>query len=286
MAQPLPPLRDVIARHGLQAKKSLGQHFLLDAHLTDSIAGYAGDLRGYTVIEIGPGPGGLTRSLLATAAERIIAVEKDDRCVSALQALQAGAGSRLEIMAADALRVDLSGLCPPPRAIVANLPYNVGTALLLRWLEDIWRDPGCYDRLIVMFQREVAERLTAEPGCRAYGRLSVLTQWLCEAAVVQHVPAAAFTPPPKVDSAVVRLIPRAAPRYAAAKEPLERVVQTAFQQRRKMLRTALKPLGAAVIEQLPALGITPTLRADQVSIEQYCRLSHALHGVSDGITDQ
>ncbi len=278
MTQTLPSLRDVIARHGLQARKSLGQHFLLDAHLTDAIAAQAGALGGCHVIEIGPGPGGLTRSLLATDAARVFAVEKDARCVYALQELQAASGSRLVIIGEDALTLDCPSLCPPPRAVIANLPYNVGTALLLRWLADIWRDPVSYRALILMFQQEVAERLTAGPGSRAYGRLSVLVQWLCEAEVVRHVPAAAFTPPPKVDSAVVRLIPRAAPRYAADKTQLEHVVKTAFQQRRKMLRAALKPLGAAVVEALPQLDIAPTLRPDQVSVEQYCRLSRYLSG--------
>jgi 16S rRNA (adenine1518-N6/adenine1519-N6)-dimethyltransferase len=272
MPHPLPPLRDVIARYDLRPKKGLGQHFLFDTNLTDAIAAHAGDLTGHTVIEIGPGPGGLTRSLLATNAARVIAIEKDQRCLPALEELHAHS-DKLQIISGDALQHPTASLGTAPRAIIANLPYNVGTELLLGWLKDIARDPTCYRILILMFQKEVAERIAAPHNTRDYGRISVLAQWLCDIQLVRLIPAAAFTPPPKVESAIVQLIPRATPRFPANKDRLEQILAIAFQQRRKMLRSALKPLGPELIEALPSLGIDSTLRPDQVTIEQYCKMT-------------
>lgn len=271
--QPLPPLRDVIAKYGLRTKKSLGQHFLLDGNLTDAIARQAGDLSGHTVIEIGPGPGGLTRSLLTTGAREIIILEKDARCLPALEELHPYANGRLRVIEGDATDQDLTALGSAPRAIIANLPYNVGTEMLINWLDTIYHQPDAFRVLVLMFQKEVAERIAAAPGTREYGRLSVLAQWLCEVRVVRLVPAAAFTPPPKVDSAVIQLVPRAAPLGAVNKKSLERVVAIAFQQRRKMLRSALKPLGPELIAALPELGIDPTTRPDQLELADYVKLA-------------
>ena len=222
-----PPLREIIAQHGLSARKGLGQHFLLDLNLTRRIARAAGDLTGVTVIEVGPGPGGLTRALLETSAHRVVAVERDERCVTALAELVEAAAGRLQVVAGDALAVDLSTLADVPRAVVANLPYNIATPLLLGWLRQFDR----FQSLTLMFQKEVAERLTAAPGTKSYGRLSVITQWRAEARTLFTLPARAFTPPPKVDSAVVRLTPRPQPE-AASWPILERVTAAAFGQRR------------------------------------------------------
>lgn len=273
MSTPLPPLRDVIERHGLWAKKGLGQHFLLDGNLTDAIARQAGDLSGVTVIEVGPGPGGLTRSLLASAAKEVIVVEKDERCLPAIEELRHHTEKPLRIIAGDALKQDMTQLGEAPRAIIANLPYNVGTELLLRWLDDIYQHPNAYRILVLMFQKEVAERICAVPSTRDYGRISVLAQWLCEVRVVRAIPAAAFTPPPKVDSAVIQLIPRPQPAGHVPKAALEKVLHIAFQQRRKMLRSALKPLGSTLIEALPELGIDSAIRPDQLSIADYVKLA-------------
>lgn len=268
----LPPLREVIAAHDLRTKKSLGQHFLLDGNLTDKIVRQAGDLSGYTVIEVGPGPGGLTRSLLRSNAGRVIAIEKDARCIAALGALEAAAGGRLEVLQADATSCGALALGTAPRAVIANLPYNVGTELLVGWLHAIAADASCCSQLLLMFQREVAERISAAPGCKAYGRISVLAQFLCEVRVVLQVPAQAFTPPPKVESAVIQLIPRAQ-RDDAPLAALEKVVAIAFQQRRKMLRSSLKPLGAPLIASLEGLGIDPQRRPDQLSVAEYVALA-------------
>ena len=235
-AAALPPLREIIAAHGLGADKRLGQHFLLDLNLTAKIARAAGDLARMTVFEIGPGPGGLTRALLATDAARVIAVERDPRCIAALASLVESANGRLTLVEADAVGLDLTKRAPEPRAIVANLPYNVATPLLLGWLEDA----RAFASLTLMFQREVAERLVARPRSKAYGRLSVMTRWRTDAVMLFDIPARAFTPPPKVVSSVVRLVPRP---FASDEPPfdaMERVVAAAFGQRRKMLRTALK----------------------------------------------
>ena len=269
---PLPPLRQVIARHGLRAKHSLGQHFLLDRNATARIAAAAGPLDGVQVIEIGPGPGGLTRALLDAGAARVVAVERDRRCLVALDELAAAYPGRLVIVAGDALEVDAAGLCPAPRKIVANLPYNVATALLLRWLAA----PGAYLGLTLMFQREVAARLVAAPGSRAYGRLSVIPQWLCEVRILFHLPARAFTPPPKVASSLVGLTPRPAPLEPASRPALERVTAAAFGQRRKMLRSSLKTLGVDAGALIAAAGIDPTARAETLDVAQFCALARAL----------
>ncbi len=268
----LPPLRDVIASHGLTARKALGQNFLLDLNLTAKIARSAGDLSGKDVLEVGPGPGGLTRGLLASGARRVLAVEKDPRCLPALAEIAAAYPGRLEVISADALALDPAEHLEPPYAICANLPYNVGTELLVRWLTPAtW--PPAWDRLTLMFQREVAERIVAQPGGKAYGRLAVLAQWRTEARIVMHLSPQAFTPPPKVSSAVVRLDALPEPRFPADPKVLERVVAMAFNQRRKMLRAALKGLAPDIEDRLLASGIEPTERAEQVGIEAFCALA-------------
>ncbi|HTW53247.1 MAG TPA: 16S rRNA (adenine(1518)-N(6)/adenine(1519)-N(6))-dimethyltransferase RsmA [Stellaceae bacterium] len=277
LAPPLPPLRDVIARHGIAARKNLGQHFILDLNLTGRIARAANiDLRrpldSGTTIEIGPGPGGLTRALLAEGARRVVAIERDPRCLAALAELTARYPGRLQIVDGDALALDPAALTEPPRRIVANLPYNIATALLLKWLDRI----EAYESLTLMFQREVAERLVAAPRSPAYGRLSVLVQWLCDGKILFDIPPSAFVPPPKVTSSVVRLVPRAAPLAPAAKAVLERVTAAAFGQRRKMLRSSLKSLGVPVEPPLAAAGVVPTARAEELSIAEFCALARAI----------
>jgi 16S rRNA (adenine1518-N6/adenine1519-N6)-dimethyltransferase len=272
----LPPLRDVIARHGLRALKSYGQHFLLDLNLTRRIARAAGELGAGTTIEIGPGPGGLTRALLAEGAARVVAVERDRRCLGALAELAAAHPGRLEIVPGDALSVDVRRLGDPPRRIVANLPYNVATPLLAAWLTALYETPGCLERLVLMFQKEVALRLAASPGGRTYGRLTVLVRWLAEVAPLFDVPARAFTPPPKVTSTVLRLAPRAAPAHPARLADLERVTAAAFGQRRKMLRQSLKALGGEPGGLLSAAGIDPTARAEALDVAEFCALARAL----------
>ncbi|GGE25641.1 ribosomal RNA small subunit methyltransferase A [Primorskyibacter flagellatus] len=273
----LPPLREVIATHGLAAKKSLGQNFLLDLNLTAKIARQAGDLTACDVLEIGPGPGGLTRGLLAEGARRVLAIEKDSRCLPPLEEVAAAYPGRLEVINGDALLVDpLSHLTPPIR-VAANLPYNVGTELLVRWLTPPeW--PPFWQSLTLMFQREVAERIVATPGSKAYGRLALLASWRAEARIVLSLPPEAFTPPPKVSSAVVHLTALPEPRYPADPKVLERVVAMAFNQRRKMLRAALKGLGPDIGDRLIAAGIKPTDRAETVSLEQFCALARAVAG--------
>ena len=268
----LPPLREIIARHGIAARKSLGQNFILDLNLTRRIAGAAGRLDDCTVIEIGPGPGGLTRSLLAEGARRVVSIERDKRAIAALGELAALYPGRLEIVEGDALDIDPAALTRPPRKIVANLPYNIATALLLRWLDHI----GDYKSLTLMFQREVAERLTARPREAAYGRLSVLAQWLTEPRILFDLPPRAFVPPPKVTSSVVSLIPRTEPLAPAPKPVLERVTAAAFGQRRKMLRSSLKSLGVPTEPLLLAAGIPPTARAEELSVAQFCSLARAV----------
>ena len=271
----LPPLREVIATHGLSARKALGQNFLLDLNLTSKIARSAGDLTQSDVLEIGPGPGGLTRGLLGEGARRVLAVEKDARCLPALAEVAAAAEGRLEVVLGDALEVDPLVHLTPPIRIVANLPYNVGTELLVRWLTPPdW--PPWWQSLTLMFQKEVAERIVAAPGSKAYGRLALLAQWRAEARVVMHLPARAFTPPPKVDSAVVHLTALPAPRYPADPAVLSRVVAAAFNQRRKMLRAALKGLAPDIERHLEAAGIPPTERAEQVDLERFCALARSL----------
>jgi 16S rRNA (adenine1518-N6/adenine1519-N6)-dimethyltransferase len=267
----LPPLREVIAQHGIVARKGLGQNFLLDLNLTGRIARAAGRLDHATVVEIGPGPGGLTRALLAAGARRVVAIERDARCLTALGELAAAHPERLELVAGDALALDPAALSDPPRKIVANLPYNIATPLLLGWLDRI----GDYESLTLMFQREVAERLTAVPGTKSYGRLSVLVQWLTDAQILFDVPARAFVPPPKVTSSVIRLVPRAEPLAPATRSALERVTAAAFGQRRKMLRASLKALGTSVDALIDRSGVTPTARAEELSVAEFCALARA-----------
>lgn len=267
----LPPLRDVIARYGLGARKSLGQHFLLDANLTRRIARAAGDLSGCTVLEVGAGPGGLTRALLETDALRIVAVERDSRCIAALQELAAGDG-RLAVVEADAIALDEASHVAPPAVVVANLPYNISTVLLLKWLET----PLRYRRYVLMFQKEVAQRLAAGPGGKDYGRLSVLTQWLTTVERLFDVPGRAFTPPPKVESTVLRLTPRPQPLAPADPDLLKRLLAAAFGQRRKMLRRSLRGVTSAPLALLERCRIAPESRAEDLTIEDFCRLSEAL----------
>ena len=270
----LPPLREVIARHELSTRKSLGQNFLLDLNLTARIARAAGELSAVTVIEVGPGPGGLTRALLAAGARRVVAIERDERCLPALEEIGEHYPGRLEIVADDALAADFARLADGPAKIVANLPYNIATPLLVGWLKtEPW--PPFYESLTLMFQREVAERIVAAPGAKAYGRLGVLAGWRTEARILFDVSPRAFTPPPKVVSSVVQLVPLAAPLPCEARF-LERVTAAAFGQRRKMLRQSLKTLGADPAELLAAAGIAETRRAEEVDIAGFAALAQAL----------
>ncbi|UWQ48301.1 16S rRNA (adenine(1518)-N(6)/adenine(1519)-N(6))-dimethyltransferase RsmA [Leisingera caerulea] len=271
----LPPLREVIATHQLSARKSLGQNFLLDLNLTAKIARQAGDLTGCDVLEIGPGPGGLTRGLLAEGARRVLAVEKDTRCLPALQEIADAYPGRFEVINGDALEIDPLEHLTPPIRIAANLPYNVGTELLVRWLTPKeW--PPFWQSLTLMFQREVAERIVAQPGSKAYGRLAILAQWRADARIVLSLPPGAFTPPPKVSSAVVHLDALPEPRFPADAAILSRVVAAAFNQRRKMLRASLKGISPDIEAHLNAAGIPPTERAEQVSLEAFCALAREL----------
>lgn len=273
----LPPLREVVAAHGLAAKKSLGQNFLFDLNLTAKIARAAGPLADATIVEIGPGPGGLTRALLAEGAAHVIAIERDARCLAALGEIAAHYPGRLEIVEGDALSCDLAGIVGArrPARICANLPYNIATALLTNWLENaMW--PPWFDRLVLMFQREVAQRIVATPAARAdYGRLAVLANWRCKTRILFDVPAAAFTPPPKVVSSVVELVPLSEPLPCDAKA-LATVTQAAFGQRRKMLRQSLKNLGVDPAALLAQTGIEPTKRAEEISIEGFVALANEL----------
>ena len=272
MIDNLPPLREVIARHELRAKKSLGQNFLLDLNLTARIARAAGDLRDCDVLEIGPGPGGLTRGLLAEGARHVLAIEKDSRCLPALDEIARAHPGRLTVLQGDALQIDPLAHLTPPIRIIANLPYNVGTELLVRWLTPPeW--PPFWQSLTLMFQREVAERITARPGSKAYGRLALLAQWRTQARIVLTLPPEAFSPPPKVSSAVVHLTALPAPRFPADPATLERVVAAAFNQRRKMLRAALRGLDGRIEARLQRLGIAPTARAEEITLEAFCALA-------------
>jgi 16S rRNA (adenine1518-N6/adenine1519-N6)-dimethyltransferase len=268
----LPPLREVIARHGLAARRALGQHFLLDANLTQRIVRAVGSLAGRHVVEIGPGPGGLTRALLGSEAASVTVVEIDHRAVAAMQDLAALVGSRLRIVAADALEVDLAALVPEPRQVVANLPYNIATPLLIGWL----RQATAFERLTLMFQQEVAERICAEPGTPAYGRLSILAQWTCETDLLLRIPPSAFVPPPKVFSAVVGLEPYTMQPEPALFAAMERLTAAAFGQRRKMLRGALKPLGGEAL--LRAADIAAVRRAETLSPAEFDRLARLIQG--------
>jgi 16S rRNA (adenine1518-N6/adenine1519-N6)-dimethyltransferase len=268
----LPPLREVVARHGIAARKGLGQHFLFDLNLTGRIARTAGPLAGKTVIEVGPGPGGLTRALLDAGAERLVVIERDSRCIDALREVAEAYPDRLEILEGDALEIRAASLGPPPRVIVSNLPYNISTVLLRNWLDEL----DAIESMTLMFQREVAQRLAAAPGGKDYGRLSVLTQWLCEVSLAFSLPAAAFTPPPKIDSSVVRFIPRSAPLAPARKDILEKTTAAAFGQRRKMLRASLRSLGGDAEALLKDAGIDPTRRAETLSVVEFCALARAV----------
>lgn len=268
----LPPLRDVIATHGLSARKALGQNFLLDLNLTAKIARRAGDLSECDILEIGPGPGGLTRGLLAEGARKVLAIEKDERCMPALAEIAAAYPGQLEVINGDALEVDPLAHLTAPIRVAANLPYNVGTELLVRWLTPKdW--PPFWQSLTLMFQREVAERITATPGSKAYGRLAILAQWRAEASIVMSLPPGAFSPPPKVHSAVVHLTALLEPRFPADAAILSRIVAAAFNQRRKMLRGSLKGQAPDIEDRLIAAGINPTDRAEVVSLEQFCALA-------------
>jgi 16S rRNA (adenine1518-N6/adenine1519-N6)-dimethyltransferase len=268
----LPPLRDVIARFGLAPKKALGQNFILDLNLTAKIARAAGNFEGETVVEVGPGPGGLTRALLASGAARVVAIERDERCLAALAEIAGHYPGRLEIIAGDALETDLAKLSDRPVRIVANLPYNVGTELLLGWLT-VPQWPPFYKSMTLMFQKEVAQRIAALPDTDAYGRLSVLAGWRTEARIAFDVPPQAFTPPPKVTSSVVHMTPRTAPLEVDLRK-LEAVTKAAFGQRRKMLRQSLKPLGGEAL--LHRAGIDPTRRAETLSVAEFVELSRLL----------
>jgi 16S rRNA (adenine1518-N6/adenine1519-N6)-dimethyltransferase len=270
----LPPLRETIRRHGLSARKSLGQNFLLDLNLTGRIARAAGPLDGVTVVEIGPGPGGLTRALLAEGAPRVIAIERDERAVAALEEIANRYPGRLTIVAGDALSFDVRPMLDGPARVVANLPYNIATALLVSWLTtEPW--PPWYDRLTLMFQREVAERIVAGPGSKTYGRLSVLAGWRAEAKILFDIAPSAFVPPPKVTSSLVQLLPRAAP-LACALRDLERVTAAAFGQRRKMLRQSLRSLGRDPIPLLEKAAIDPTARAEDIAVEGFVALARGM----------
>jgi 16S rRNA (adenine1518-N6/adenine1519-N6)-dimethyltransferase len=277
----LPPLREVIRAHDLRARKSMGQNFLLDLNLTAKIARQAGDLSACDVLEIGPGPGGLTRGLLAEGARHVLAVEKDSRCMPALAQIADHYPDRVTVLEGDALALDPLAHLTPPIRIAANLPYNIGTELLVRWLTPAtW--PPFWQSMTLMFQREVAERIVAQPGSKAYGRLAILAQWRCDTRIVMALPPEAFTPPPKVASAVVHLVARAEPRFAARADVLSRVVAAAFNQRRKMLRASLKSLSPDIETLIRSAGLAPTDRAEQVSLEGFCTLSRVLERATDG----
>ena len=271
----LPPLREVIATHGLAAKKSLGQNFILDLNLTSRIARVAGDLAQADVLEVGPGPGGLTRGLLAEGARHVLAVEKDPRCLPALAEIAALYPGRLTIVGGDALEVDVATHLTAPVKIIANLPYNVGTELLVRWLSPPqW--PPFWQSLTLMFQKEVAERIIAAPGSKSYGRLALLAQWRTDARIAMTLPPEAFSPAPKVHSAVVHLAALPEPRFPADPKILNRVVAAGFNQRRKMLRSSLKAVSADIERHLIEVGIAPTARAEEISLEEFCALARSL----------
>jgi len=270
----LPPLRDVIARYGLSAKKQLGQNFLLDLNLTSRIARAAGDLHHTTVIEVGPGPGGLTRALLAEGARRVVAIERDERAIPALEEIAVAYPGRLTIIAGDAMTINYAALADGPTRIVANLPYNIGTELLIGWLTaDPW--PPFYESLTLMFQREVAERIVAQPGDDAYGRLAVLAGWRTDARIAFNVARSAFTPPPNVTSAVVHLVPKPVDPAIAVRK-LEAVTRAAFGQRRKMVRQSLKATGVPVETLLAAAELKGDERAEVLPVEAFLKMARVL----------
>lgn len=272
MIDNLPPLRDVITRHDLRAKKQLGQNFLLDLNLTSKIARQAGDLTGCDVLEIGPGPGGLTRGLLAEGARHVLAIEKDPRALPALAEIAEAYPGRLTVINGDALVIDPLQHLSPPIRIAANLPYNVGTELLIRWLTPPqW--PPFWESLTLMFQKEVAERIVAKPGTKAYGRLALLAQWRAEARIVMTLPPEAFVPAPKVHSAVVQLTALPEPRFPANPAILSRLTAAGFNQRRKMLRASLRGQHPQIEALLEQSGIAPTSRAEEIDLERFCALA-------------
>ncbi|MEG3618940.1 16S rRNA (adenine(1518)-N(6)/adenine(1519)-N(6))-dimethyltransferase RsmA [Magnetovibrio sp. PR-2] len=270
----LPPLRDIIAEHELAAKKQLGQNFLLDLNLTSRIARTAGDLSNTTVIEVGPGPGGLTRAILAAGAKKLVAIERDERCIDALNTYLAPAyPDRFHVVCGDALEQDFEALAPAPRRVMSNLPYNIATPLLIGWLKRIHDDPDAFEGLTLMFQSEVADRITAQPRTKAYGRLSIMSQWLCHVRLEFNIDKRAFTPPPKIQSTVVTLTPRDKPLVDVDWKAMESVTAAAFGQRRKMLRQSLKSLGL----NLKSTGILETARAEELGVEEFGVLAHALN---------
>ena len=271
----LPPLKDVISKYEIRAKKSLGQNFLLDLNLTSKIARYAGNLKQSDVLEIGPGPGGLTRSLLNEGARQVVSIEKDNRCIAALEEIQSLFPGRLRLLQGDALSMNVTQYLTDPIKIIANLPYNIGTELLVRWLNSKnW--PSFWQSMTLMFQKEVANRIVARPGSKAYGRLSVMSQWRCNTKIAFNIPATAFTPPPKVESAVVHFEALNEPKFPAEVDKLEFVVSKAFNQRRKMLRGALKGHFINVEEGLFSIGVLPTKRAENITVQEYCAMSQIL----------
>lgn len=265
----LPPLRDVINSYGLRAEKSLGQNFLLDLNLTGRIARCPGNLEGELVLEIGPGPGGLTRAILDAGAKQLIAIEKDTRCLPALEDVSNAFDNRLTVLNADALKINEQELLAEKAHIIANLPYNIATPLLIKWL----KSRHLFKSMTLMFQKEVGDRIVAEPRSKAYGRLSIISQWLCHVSKQFDISPKAFTPPPKVVSTVIKFIPREEPAYPADQAILEKVVATAFGQRRKMLRASLKSLGGPTEDYLIAAGVKPTQRAEELTVEEFCRLA-------------
>ena len=279
----LPPLREVIRASGLTAKRSLGQNFLLDLNLTRRIARSAGPLEGVTVVEVGPGPGGLTRALLLEGAKAVLAIERDNRCAAALEAINAAYPDRLRVVVADALEVDYEALrLPPPARIVANLPYSIGTPLLVGWLKsNPW--PPWFDRLVLMFQREVAMRIVAKPRTKDYGRLAVLAQWRTKARILFTVPPDAFTPKPKIESAVVELVPKDTPEPSCNVEGLEKVTAAAFGQRRKMLRAGLRQITKEPEALLERLGLDPKARAEELNVADFCRIANALASANQSV---
>ena len=271
----LPTLKKVIENHGLAARKSLGQNFLLDLNLTAKIARISGRNEGHDVLEIGPGPGGLTRGLLSEGARHILAIEKDERCLPALAEIQTAYPDRLTVLFGDALDINPLDHLKKPIRVAANLPYNIGTELLVRWLTpQDW--PPYWDSLTLMFQREVAQRITATPGSKAYGRLAILCQWRADTQIMMNLPPEAFSPPPKVSSAVVHLTALAEPRFPADANMLQNITAAAFNQRRKMLRSSLKGLNPDIEDHLIAADIKPTDRAEQIDVERFCALARSL----------
>ena len=270
----LPPLRAVLHAHRLSAEKKFGQNFLLDFNITEKIARLAGPLEGKTIVEIGPGPGGLTRALLYGGAGKVIAVESDHRCAPIIEQICTHYPDQVELHLQDAMTVDFTSLTDQPYEIVANLPYNIGTALLVNWLQLPW--PPCYGKMTLMFQREVAERIVAAPNSKAYGRLSVLAQWRCRSEIIYHIPPQAFTPPPKVNSAMVQFIPYPKMQPACDIAMLSKVTAAAFGGRRKMLRQSLKSLTQTPEILLDTLGISPKLRAENLSPIDFCNIARQL----------